>query len=496
MASRLPNSLFLRTSLPLLGGGAFALLLATTLSAAVDDAVFLDAARRGDEARVIALLQQGANPNAATPTGETALQFAAEADDHAAVERLVHAGAKVANNHYGVSPFIAACEHGDAQVMALLLQAGADVNQPMADGRTPLMVAAETGKPAAVKFLLERGATPNAREPAQSQTALMWAAAEGNREAVQLLLQAGAEAGAKSKGGWDAFLFAVRQGHRDVAEVLLQAGVSANDSVGTKPGGASALSLAVTNAHYELGAWLLDAGADPNYTWQGRTVLHILTWVRKPGAGSNDPAPVGSGNLTDLQFVRTLVKHGADVNRRMTAGGGPMTSLNLRGATPFLLAARTADVELMRLLVDLGADPMIPNADDTTPLMAAAGVGVKSPGEDPGTEEEVLAAVKLAVELGNDVNAIDKEGNTAMHGAAFKWVTSVVPYLVEKGAKIEIWNRKNNQGWTPLRIAMGVYRGMNLRGSPQTADAIRNVMVAAGVSTVVEAQVNPNGGIK
>jgi ankyrin repeat protein len=138
----------------------------------------------------------------------------------------------------------------------------------------------------------------------------------------------------------------------------------------------------------------------------------------------------------------------------------------------------------------------MPNADDTTPLMAAAGVGVKSPGEDPGTEEEVLAAVKLAIELGNDVNAVDKEGNTAMHGAAFKWVTSVVPYLVEKGAKIEIWNRKNNQGWTPLRIATGVYRGMNLRGSPQTADAIRKVMETAGVSTLVEAQVNPNGGIK
>ena len=472
------------------------LLLAGSLPAAADDAAFLGAARAGDATRLTALLGAGANPNAATPTGETALHFAAEFGDLAAAQRLVQAGAKVATNRYGVSPLFAACELGHAPLIALLLDAGASVNASLPDGRTPLMVAAQTGRPDAVKLLLARGAEPNAREPAQDQTAIMWAAAEGNRDAVAELLRAGAEVGAKSKGGFSAFLFAVRQGHHDVARVLLEAGASANDSVGLKPGGPSALSLAVTNAHYELGAWLIGAGADPNYTWSGRTVLHLLTWVRRPGAGSNDPAPEGSGKMSDLEFVRFLVAHGADVNRRRTASGGPRTTLNLKGATPFLLAARTADAELMRLLVELGADPSIPNADGTTPLLAAAGVDVQSPGEDPGTEEEVFEAVKLAVELGNDVNAVDQNGNTALHGAALKWATSSVPYLVSKGAKIEVWNRPNQNGWTPLRIATGVYRGMNLRGSPQTAAALREIMAAAGVSTEVEPQKNPNGGIK
>lgn len=443
------------------------------------------------------LLAKGASPAAVTPTGETALHFAAEADNLVMAGELVKAGATTAANRYGMSPLIPACTQGNAAMIELLIDAGADVNQAMPDGRTPLMVAAQTGNAPAVQVLLSRGALPNAREPAQQQTALMWAAAEGNRDAVAALLRSGADSAATSKGGYSAFLFAVRQGRRDVVRAFLDAGASANASVGAERAGPSALSLAVTNAHYELGALLLEAGADPNYTWQGRTVLHLLTWVRRPGAGSNDPAPEGSGNLTDLDFVRLLVKRGADVNRRMTSSrGGPRTVLNLNGATPFLLAARTADAELMRLLAELGADPLIPNADATTPLMVAAGVGVQSPGEDPGTESEVLAAVKVAVELGNDVNAVDKRGNTAMHGAAFKWAAAVVPYLTEKGAKIELWNQKNSQGWTPLRIAVGVHRGMNFRSSPKTADALRTVMAAGGVPTELEPETNISGGTK
>jgi ankyrin repeat protein len=200
--------------------------------------------------------------------------------------------------------------------------------------------------------------------------------------------------------------------------------------------------------------------------------------VRKAGiAGSNDPAPEGSGNMTSLEFVRKLVAKGANVNslvtKRPPAG---VTELNMIGGTPLFLAARTADAELMQLLVDLGADPSLRNADETTTLMAAAGVGTRAPGEDPGTESEMVEAVKLALDLGNNVNSVDKNGETAMHGAAAKFAASIVQLLAANGAKSQIWNQKNKKGYTPLSIAQGVQRGMNVVGHPATADAIRKAL--------------------
>jgi ankyrin repeat protein len=266
---------------------------------------------------------------------------------------------------------------------------------------------------------------------------------------------------------------------------------------GARVAGTSALVLAVSNAHYELASMLLDAGADPNAAEQGWTALHEITWVRRPGYASNDPAPPGSGKMDSLELVQRLVAHGANPNitmkKRVNVG---LTSLNTMGSTPFLLAARTGDAALMRLLAKLGADPLIPNEDNTTPLMVAAGVGTRSPGEDAGTDSEVVEAVKAAIELGNDVNAVDNNGETAMHGAAYKWVAPVVPLLMANGAKIEIWNQKNKNGWTPLRIADGVHRGMNLRSSPETAAALRKVMSAAGVSTEVEPEAVISGATR
>jgi ankyrin repeat protein len=250
--------------------------------------------------------------------------------------------------------------------------------------------------------------------------------------------------------------------------------------------GISALVLAVTNAHYELAADLLAAGADPNAAGAGYTALHAITSVRKPGGGDNDPAPQGSGSMSSLELIRKLAAKGANLNAQMTKRVNfGLTSLNTLGATPFFLAAKNADAELMRALAALGADPLLPNADNSTPLMAAAGLGTRSPGEDAGTESEVVEALQAALDLGGDLNAVDNNGETAMHGAAYKNLPEAVRFLADKGAKIEIWNQKNKQGWTPLVIAQG-YRFGNFKPSPETEAMLRHVMTAAGVSTAVD----------
>jgi ankyrin repeat protein len=174
------------------------------------------------------------------------------------------------------------------------------------------------------------------------------------------------------------------------------------------------------------------------------------------------------------------VAKGAAINARVTKRPSMgVTTLNSIGATPFLLAARTGDADLMRLLAELGADPLIRNEDGSTALMVAAGLGTQSPGEDPGTEPEVLEAVKVALALGNDLNAMDRNGETAMHGAAYKHLPLVVQYLAEQGARMDVWDRPNKNGHTPLAIAEGIKRGMNIVSSPPTAAAIRQVLARA-----------------
>ena len=468
------------------------------------------------------MLAQQASGNAAANAveadGTTPLHRAVHRNDVKAAETLIRAGADVnAVNRYGVPPLSLAATNGNAAVLELLLKAGANPNATQSEGETALMTAARTGVPAAVKALLAHGADVNAKESWRGQTALMWAAAEGHAETIELLLEAGAQVNARSNTGWTAMLFAAREGRIPAVKALLAGGASADDALLARPGrgrgagaagggggagaaarppskGSSALVLAVGSGHFELAAALLDAGADPNAAAQGWTALHHLTWIRKPGTGSNDPAPYGSGNMDSLTLVRKLKAHGADVNARVTRRPNVgVTALNFIGATPFFMAARGGDTELMRLLVELGADPLLPNEDGTTPLMVAAGVGTHSPGEDAGTPVEALEAVKLAIELGGDVNTVDKNGNTAMHGAAFKQLPDVVALLASKGADVSIWNRKNVSGWTPLRIAVGVHRGMNFRFHVPTADALRALMIEARVSTEVEPETVVSG---
>jgi ankyrin repeat protein len=437
----------------------------------------------------------------AEPDGTTALHWAAQRGDLAVVETLLRARARVeASTAYGVTPLALACLGGHTAVINALIAAGADPNAALPGGETPLMTAARTGKGDVVRLLVQHRARVNAREESSGQTALMWAAAEGHVEVVETLVSAGADLTARSDKGWTAFLFAVREGQMPTVRALLDAGADVDDALLVAPTakgatasarvpGASALVVAAGNAHYEIAALLLDRGADPNAAAQGWTALHQITWVRKPGQGSTGPSPGGSGSLSSLDLVRRLAAHGADLNARMTQRAQVgVTALNMIGATPFLMAARSADAALMRLLAQLGADPKLANQDGSTPLIVAAGVGTHSPGEDPGTDDEVKEAVAVALELGNDVNAVDKNGNSALHGAAYKQVPSLVPYLVSRGADVNVWNRRNKQGWTPLRIAAGVFRGGMFRFSVPTADSFREVMTAAGVSTVLEDQ--------
>ena len=460
-----------------------------------NDALVADAAEKMDHATIRTLLQRRADVNAPQIDGMTALHWAAYQDDFETAGLLVRAGANVkAANRYGVTPLSLACTNGNAALVELLLKAGADPNAALPGGETPLMTAARAGSVESVKALLSRGASVDSKDDRHGQTALMWAAAEGHAKVVEMLIEVGADFHARLSSGFTPLLFAVREGRSDVVRVLLKAGVDVNETVPidggrrrgyggrVPPAGASPLLVAVTNAHFELAAQLLEAGANPNADLPGYTVLHAITAVRKPGVGDNDPAPEGSGAMSSIELVKKLAARGANLNARMTKRANlSNTRLNEVGATPFMLSALTADAELMRTLAALGADPLIPNADNSTPLMAAAGLATRSPGEDAGTESEVLEAVQAALDLGADINAVDNNGETAMHAAAYKNLPKVVKFLASKGAKIDLWNRPDKFGWTPLAIAVG-YRFGNFKPSPDTEAAVREVMIAAGVT--------------
>lgn len=467
------------------------------------DAPVADAAERADWPRVRALVQARADVQAAQVDGMTALHWAAYHDDLETAQLLLDAGASAkAANRYGVTPLSLACTNGNTELVRKLLAAGADPNTTLPGGETVLLTAARTGRVGPVQALLAAGAAVDARDR-KGQTALLWAAGEGHAAVVEVLLAAGADARARLRSGFTPLLFAARNGHIEVVRTLLRTGGDANEVIqsdrkggGRVPGdGVSALSLAVENGHFELAVVLLQAGADPNDQRSGFTPLHRLTWVRKPNRGDDadgQPPPAGSGNLTSLQFARQLVAHGADVNARLERGASGRGRLTLAGATPFLLAAKTADVPYMRLLVELGADPLLPNRDGCTPLMAAAGIGTLAPTEEAGTEPEALAAVAYLLSLGADVNTVDQNGETAMHGAAYKSLPKMVQFLADKGAKIELWNRKNRYGWTPLLIAEG-FRPGNFKPSADTIAALHRVMRAAGV-TPPPPTPRPDGG--
>jgi ankyrin repeat protein len=488
---------------PLLAGQAASPAVARGAKA---DAPLAAAVQRSDRAAIRQLLDRKVGINAAQPDGTTALHWATYHDDLDLVSRLLGAGADVrATNRYGVTPLSIASQNGNADIITKFLDAGADANAALPGGETMLMTAARTGKVDAVRVLLARGADLHAKEARRGQTALMWAAAEGHVAVIEELIKAGADFRTPLDSGFSPLMFAVRQGHIGAAKALLKAGADVNEPVqvrtnpklpeGERPirAGTTPLDLAVANAHFQLAAELLDAGANPNSNRLGYTALHMLVYTRQPGIGDNDPGPEGSGTLSSLEFAKRLVAKGADVNARITRRVNlTNTRFHDIGASPYLLAAMTADAEYMKALVELGADPSLKNAEGSTALMTAAGLGTRSPGEDAGTEEEVIEAMQVALDHGADINAVDANGETAMHGAAYKNLPGAVKFLADKGARIDIWNTRNKFGWTPLTIARG-YRFGNFKPSAVTVAALEQVMLAAGIIPPSEKEENAKG---
>ena len=487
-------------------GVMIAALGVTGAAGAAEDSTLADAAERRDVALVRTLLDGGADVNAGQVDGMTALHWAVYYDDEETTGLLVASGADVnLETGYGVPPLSVAATNGNAAIVTLLLDAGADANATLRGGETVLMTAARTGSLDAVRALLAHGADPNAVEQ-RDQTALMWAAAEGHAAVVHALAEVGADIHARLTSGFTPLFFAVREGHIDVVYTLLEAGSDVNELLqrvkdGPDPtvnnasyrpvdDGISPLLMAVRNGHFELAVALVRAGADPNDQKSGFTPLHTMSWVRKPDESDRgDPAPIGSGNVTSLEFVRALVELGADVDLRLEDGAPRQPNSASRtdsgGATPFLLAADRADAALMRLLLELGADPLLPNLAHTTPLMAAAGLGTAAPEEEAGTEPEAVIATQLLLDLGADINAVNVAGDTAMHGAAYGSFPTVVQLLADHGADIRIWNQPNDKERTPLFIAEG-HRGGLPRPSRATIAAITALMDGAGVSTAGE----------
>jgi ankyrin repeat protein len=511
---------------------------AVCIGAQAAEPALITAAKHQDRAGVSSLLAEGGDVDALAADGATALHYAMQQDDHELAAILLDAGARIdIATRNQVTPLSLAAQNGSAPMIERLLARGADPNERSGEGQTAVMLAALNGRPEAVALLIEHGADLDVSEPFRGQTALMWAAGRGNAAAVTLLLEHGARIEAASKTGFTALLLAVRNAQLESLRVLLEHGANAN-AVG--PDGTSALNMAVVNAYYEVAALLLTHGADPNLPDPRGSPLHTIAWLRKPGATGQaavgaeaDAPPRPTGRVTSLELVQQLLLAGANPNvridwqeQRFNEGGGTAANppnielgrhlLTYVGATPFYIAAKNGDAPLMRLLADGGADPLLTNRFGVTPLMVAAGLDTWE-GETPGphvgvSEAERLDAVKLAVELGNDVNARADFGDypmigepaytllyyplnikdlvdlgvgdprwddcTALHGSIIANQPSITQYLIDQGADVDA---RNSLGWTPLMMSRGVFLANASREYPGAEAFLLQALRAQGL---------------
>ena len=420
------------------------------------DLRLVEAVKNKDARTARVLLQEQVDANAHEADGATALMWAAHWDDLDTAALVIRAGANAnAANDHGVTALSLACTNAGAAMVKKLLDAGANPNVADLAGETPLMTCSRTGSAEAVNALLAHGADGSAKESARGQTALMWAAAGGHSAVVAALIAHHADVHARSKGGFTPMLFAAQNGDVATAKLLLAAGVDVNEPT---PEYGSPLDLAAASEHEALALFLLEKGADPNVAdIYGITPLHYsaqngireLTGYSYDG---NRPAPP---NMPEL--MKALLAHGANPNARIkkTIFVLPTrtTAASMVGATPFFLAAVSGDADSMRVLADHGANPMITNSGNVTPLMVAASGGAREDERNEEQEKQAFEAVKLAVQLGNDVNAASVLGQTAMHAAAGAGSDEMVQFLFDKGAKLDVRDRAGQSPWS---LAMGI----------------------------------------
>ena len=475
-------------------GLLFSPLVATSRAqTATDGLELIWAARRADYEAVRTLLADGVDVNTRYGDGTTALHWAAHRDSQELVTLLTAAGADVnAADDHSVTPLSLACLNGSATVVETLLAAGADANAARSNGETPLMTAARVGNVDVVRLLLATGADPNATEATLGQTALMLAVAQNHTPVARRLLAVSASVSARSTNRFTALLFAAQQGNRDAARLLLSAGADVNESAPDGIGGdtnartrfiadtdAAVLLVAIASGHADMALFLLERGADPGHTGAGRTALHSAVQRRMPAV------------------VTALLEHGADpnarlerrlpfVSRRISQDNGLTPSNTV--ATPFFLAASFGDLESMRLLIDAGADPLLLTEDGTTALMVAAGAdyvegqdkyGRRWFGDNLPLQESALETLRFCLDLGLDINAVNDDGQTALHGAVYLGGTLLVPFLVERGADIDVINVRGQTPW--MIAAEGEYRSGSFYTHKETGD----VLARLGANTML-----------
>jgi uncharacterized protein len=460
-------------------------LLSGTSDAATSEVA--DAAMKGDAVAVRALLARKADVNTPQTDGTTALHWAVYRENVALVDELLRAGAKAAvANREGATPLYLAGVAGNPVIMDKLLKNGVDVNGTiLRHGETPLMFSARTGRPDVVKLLLEAGATVDAKDTLRQTTALMWAAEQGHAEVVKLLVAAGADVnaqttinGAKKRrgvvykqgedfhtGGVTPLILAARQGNLDAVKALAEGGADLNKGAGDE---STAMLVAIQNGHYDVARYLVEKGADINQpNEKGWTPLYLAVKHRNLETGT---IPVPNQNQA-FDFIKLLLERNVDVNARITfnteiRNGQRATWFEEDGATAFMRAALCGDFEVMKMLLAKGADPNIATVDKTTALMAASGVGYTEGFIQYRSKEDSIAAVKLLLELGADVNAQNEAGLTALHGAAHRAALDEIKLLVEHGGNLKIESKSAAKfgnspfGLMPLDWAMGVPIGV------------------------------------
>ena len=499
------------------------LLLAATgsLRAAAADLPLVSAAAQQDWRQVRALLAEGADVNERRADGVTALLWAAHWDHLETVEALLAAGADPdAATDRGVTPLMRASENASAAVAEALLAAGADPNAAQASGLTALMIAAGTGDRDVVRALLASGADVNAVTPSTGATALMWAVEAPHPAVVHILLESAADVSVSSKKGFTPLLLAARNGDVELARLLIAAGADVN-----APGsdGARALPLAIISGHDAFAMFLLEQGADPRGTIDGVPALHaaagdvatwLVDWYREHGGRrAVDAGGRGIRGLSPerrLPLVEALLARGADPNARIDKSAVVLSYIgttrygvfeqnsvgtgDVRGATPLWVAAKSSNggglqgeqgppsqyrydssADIIRALVAAGADPNLTTDDGTTPLMMAAGLGVRShqplmPRGRPSPPAE--AAVRALVEAGAEVNASNNGEFTALHGATFRGLNEVIQYLVEQGADIDA---RDYRGRTAYRMAEGAKQSFQYQAFPETAEFLEEL---------------------